>query len=477
MENYDVVLYNSTKLFGDNNGEHLGLGYIASALRDDGYKVKILDSLVEELTSEMAVEKLKNLNFPILGVSFLSYGWVATKEFITLIRNVKLDVKIIVGGHFASFTYKKILEDMPEIDYILLGEGEISFPALVKSIFNNKKNINSIGGIYSREVVNCKISPITNLDTLTFPARDYLPTVLRKGGKACLSTSRGCYGSCIFCSVQNFYSKYANKKWRYRSAENVVEEIQELYEKYDIDLFDFQDDNFMGLGNSGKERAQKIANLIQGKNIKAKFSFDLRVNDIDSDTLKLWKQVGLEEVLIGVESISEEDLNFYNKRLKPQQILDGIKTLDELGLRYRLGIILFNPFSKIKSINSNLKFMDEINYINPNILQVLNVYEGTKSYEILKEKNILKGNYYNYTWNFQDKVTGEYFETCLKALKKSLFIKKRCKKDSLYISDTLDKLNQKFMLNVSQKFIDQDSYDQLLDEFSNELNFLYNNFC
>lgn len=463
MDRYDVILYNSTRKFGNFSYEHLGLGYLASSLRKNGYKVKIIDSYLESLSPEEAVSKLSEYDFNILGVSFLSYSWEQTKVFVSLMKKVKPQIKIIAGGHFVSFVFKNILNDMPEIDYILLGECEFTLPKLVDSIYNNSA-LENLNGLYSRDLFNSDNSVITDLDKLEFPARDYLPIVLNKGGTAAISTSRGCYGSCSFCSVQKFYENYSIHKWRYRSPENILEEIQFLVKSYNIDFIDFQDDNFISGNKFGLDRANHLAKIIKESNIQCSFRFDLRVNDVSRDLLLQWKEVGLREVLIGIESIDEDDLKFYNKNITPKQVVDAIGTLDSIGLKYKLSTILFNPYSSIESINKNLTFLKKINYIDPTITSILNVYEGTPVCNKLKKENILKGPYYNYSWQFLDSKTQEYFNICIQYIKKTLSIKKLLTAMSNNVFNDVYEVNQNFMFELSEKFFYNVEYYSTLDK-------------
>ncbi|MFL0250548.1 B12-binding domain-containing radical SAM protein [Clostridium neuense] len=468
---YDVVLYNSTKQFGYRIGEHLGLAYISASLRKVGYKVKIVDSLLECISPKEAVDSISKLDFKIIGVSFLSYSWLETKQFIEGIRKIKSDIVIVVGGHFASFNYKELLRDIPEIDYVSVGEGEESFRLLVDAILN-KNDVNDIPGLYSRSIFNSTVKPISDLDSLPFPSRDYLPFVLKNSGIAALNTSRGCYGVCTFCSVQNFYNRFADKKWRGRSVYNIIEEIQYLMKDYQATYFDFQDDNFMGPGFKGKERANKLALEIIKKKIKARFKFDLRVNDIDYDTLKLWKEAGLTYVLIGIESIVERDLSFYNKKITTTQIKNSIKILEDLGISYRLGTLFFNPYTLVEDVHDNLGFLNEINYYDPNMLSILNVYNGTKACDILREDGILEGCYYNYTWKFVNHNTEKFFDICKKNIKKSLIVRRYLNEHyhNFKYDGVFDRINQNFVYKLSSKFIKNEKYDSILLEFDERLN-------
>ena len=455
------------------NQEHLGLAYLAAALREKGYSVKIIDSLLEKLSPEDGVQWLLQIDFAILGVSFLSYAWNETKELIWRIKWAKPEIQIILGGHFVSFTYKHILKQLPEVDYIMLGECEYSLPLLISKLKAGDP-VEEVPGILSKDAQNIKVNPIINLDQLPFPARDYLPKVLKAGGITTMNTSRGCYGTCIFCSVHKFYRQFSVKKWRSRSAANVVQEIEFLIKDYGVNYFDFQDDNFIGPGKNGKERAKNIARLIGKKGIKANYRFDLRITDLNQEVLALWKEIGLQEVLVGIESIVSFDLKFYKKKITPEEIKAGLQMLDNLEIRYVLGSIFFHPYTKVKFVYENLRFLKEINYIDNHPLQILNVYEGTEARKIIAYKGDLSGEFYNYHWNFKEPNTAQYFQIAYKVYRKSIFlenllIKNRCIKEV----NQLKYLSQQFLLELAERFITHKEYSDLIVQINCNIEELY----
>ena len=125
---------------------------------------------------------------------------------------------------------------------------------------------------------------VGDLDSLPFPVRDLLPEVLEQTGYASLLSSRGCYGRCTFCSVNAFFARFG-AKYRMRSVENVLAEMEELQRNYGVRNFAFNDANFI-CGRKGRERAFEFAEALLKRGIKARFSIQCRVNDVEKELLR-----------------------------------------------------------------------------------------------------------------------------------------------------------------------------------------------
>jgi len=141
---YDIVLYNSTKKFGNGLREYLGHAYLATSLIQKGFNVKIVDSLIENLSPEEAIKKLQKLRFKCIGINFLSYGYEETKCFTKLFKEKWESKAIIIGGHFVSFNIENIINDDFIFDYAMLGEGENELPILLEKILKKEKGIPQI---------------------------------------------------------------------------------------------------------------------------------------------------------------------------------------------------------------------------------------------------------------------------------------------------------------------------------------------
>lgn len=391
MKTYDIVLCNCTKPFGQENREHLGLAYLASSLEASGYNVLIIDTLIEHLDITSLTKQLEQLSFRFLGLSFLSYGYSYAKE---LARNISVNKKfyIIIGGHFVSFCLTDIINDGFIFDYAIQGEGEEIFPSLIKILDSGEKPASRI----IQGQLTC------SLDQLPFPARPYAKRLVESGYPLAISSSRGCYHNCSFCSVNSFYEQYASAKWRARSAQSVVNEISSLYQKYGAISFDFIDDNFVGIQGKGIQRALEMADLLYSMygDRFFSFSFDTRVENISEELISRWARIGLRYVLIGIESISTHDQQIYKKIISKKTVKKALSILDKYGIGYKIGVILWNPETTVDSVLENYAFFREIQYIIEQPLIKVNMYKGTRIYQ--NYKYISHGSFDALDWDFLD---------------------------------------------------------------------------
>ena len=221
MEKYDALLINPfwSKLHGGL--EHLGLGYIAAEMRRRGLSVRIIDVPINQWNEKRTLEELENISTNLMGISLpFQEGAKEGLDFIKAIRGMGYKGHITIGGIYPTFSYEKILKDYPDIDSVVLGEGELTLTELCENLISHG-DLTKVNGLAIRDnhkIITTKIRPLVeNLDTLTFPARDTLEDVLKEHNFASMMSSRGCYGRCNFCSVDPFYSQFG-PKYRLRST-------------------------------------------------------------------------------------------------------------------------------------------------------------------------------------------------------------------------------------------------------------------
>jgi radical SAM superfamily enzyme YgiQ (UPF0313 family) len=354
---YHNALYNEQEV-----GEALGIGYLGAYLEKHNFHVDLFDGGVQKLKNEEIMNLILTKKYKLIGFSVSQTTFTLVCKFVKLLRKNGYDGFIVLGGHFVTNAYVEVLENISGIDCISIGEGETTLLNLAETVFN-KQNWKNIEGIVYKDKEKIVTNPLTkvieDLDTLPWPKRiDY------KRNFANISSSRGCYGECSYCSISSFYGYSKDKKWRYRSAENVVLEIDNLVKNYGIKTIKFIDDNFIGIGKKGKERAENIAKLLLSKEYKITFSIECRANDIDENLFILLKKAGLRKVFLGIESGVNEDLNIFNKMLTVEKNIEGIKKLFELDIEPNIGFMFFHPYLDMVKIRKNLKFLNEVMQYN-----------------------------------------------------------------------------------------------------------------
>ncbi len=354
-----VHLYANKEFLNKNSGEALGIAYIASYIRSKGYDVDVIDEGVINISEEDIVNSIFKKEYTIVGFSLSMTNFVKVKRIVEKLRKMGFNGHITYGGHFPTLAYNEVFEEDINVDSIILSEGELIMLDLLQCLIDGKSIKNIEGIVYKDErgkiIVNNSKNRIKNIDELPFPIRFDRPMKTTR-----ISSSRGCYGDCSYCSMKPFYNIKGEKIWIHRSTENVLEEIDILVNEYGINHLIFVDDNFIGPGKIGKKRAEEIAQELINRNYDLTFDIECRANDIEKELFKKMKEAGLHKVFIGIESGNESDLILYNKKVTPKQNLDACKILSDLGVFIEAGFILLNPYSTLEKVKSNLAFLKEM---------------------------------------------------------------------------------------------------------------------
>lgn len=436
----------------EDEEEHLGLGYLAAVARRDGHSVEIIDAPAHRLTVPKlaaaltvggepgATRRLQPERADLIGISVLFQELIPdTMQLVSLLRRAGARQPIVLGGHPPSFLYHELARDYEGFDCIALGEAEGTFadlletldgggdPAGVPGLVTWEAARRSSGGP-GREPELEQLEPGTggspirarplnpDLDSLPFPARDTLPTYLtgssgRRGGyrTASVLRSRGCYGNCSFCDTRAFYGLSPGQAWRVRSAPNVADEIEQLRLDHQVDHIRFWDDNFMGPGDRGRQAAEELARELEARRLGVGFSFECRVTDVEPDLFRRLKDVGLTRVFLGVEAMTQRQLDFHNKKVTVEDNRRALSILEALGLDVTIGMIMFDPDTTVDELNTNLAFLKESfgswGAVKTKVAQPWNrltVYAGTPLESSLREQGRLKGSYTQYDYDFSN---------------------------------------------------------------------------
>ncbi|MBS3950390.1 MAG: cobalamin-dependent protein [Peptococcaceae bacterium] len=390
----------------------LGTAYLAGALRQAGFQVEIIDASLEELTKEMLLERIISSPARLIGLSVWLHRLVGEAE--QLVRELRLrgiKAHITMGSHSPTFLYRELLENNPGLDSVVCGEGEPTIVELLTALAAERewRNIPGVASYDADRIIYKPRAACCALDELAPPALDYAPLVKERGQFMSLLTSRGCYGRCTFCSTSPFYRLGGGKAWRAHSPERVLAEFVLLHREYGFTHFGVRDDNFVGPGAQGRERAQAIAEGILREGLAISFKIACRVNDIDRDLFASLKQAGLARVFLGVESGSQRRLDGFKKGVTIKQNTEAMLLLTELGLPYTVGYIMFAPdtsWAEFRESSAFLKHaLGSVEGITEAVHDMFNPVEvlpGTVIAEELSQKGLLLGDYRGFRYRFQD---------------------------------------------------------------------------
>lgn len=359
----------------------LGVGYIGTVLKREGYEVKIFDQAIEGLTNNELVKKLEKYGARIIGFSIISATYTTSIELIKLIRKSVLKESFIIGGgiHVTLFPKESIKDGF---DLIVKGQGESKITQIIESIYNYSK-LKTIPGIVLKDDIG---NLIDNEDIINCIDLDSLPIVDRSLYNIDLYThhsiaaSRGCYYRCKFCC--NYSGTLLNDGVSIRSIDNVIKEIIYLQENFGAkDIFFVDDILFLK-----KSEIILFCKEIIKRNIKFNWYVQLRIDYIDEDVACYLKAANCKRVYFGVESGSDLILSNTNKGINRKKILNSIRCMKEVGIRVKTGWIYGLPGS-LEEQKKSISLMLEA---RPNDISVhkLIPFPGTEYYNNSNEYGI-----------------------------------------------------------------------------------------
>jgi radical SAM superfamily enzyme YgiQ (UPF0313 family) len=380
----------------------LGLGYLAASVDKMKFDVKVMDAIAGRLKLGHACDVLAEERPDIVGVTFTTENRFDAFDLMRSVKKILPRTTIISGGPHSSLAPDDTLSGIPELDFIVRGEGEITFPELLAAISGG--SVKDIDGISYRS--NGRITHnrprafIEDIDSIPFP--DYSRIDLERYGftlnipgkgrrrAATIITSRGCPFGCSFCAT----SKIWGKRCRFRSTKNIMDEILFLINRYDLDSFWILDDTF----TVNRKNVERFCNEILDKGLDISWYCSIRVDAVDKDLLGLMKKAGMVFTTFGIESGSERIVNdVIGKSITIQKGRQVSEWCNELGIKRRIFFMLSFPEETREEFETTLSLIRELG--GDTTLSVLRVYPGTNIESIAKTKGILPEDF---SWTDND---------------------------------------------------------------------------
>lgn len=392
----------------------MGLMSLSAILKEKGYKdVTICDLNANIPYYERSMEYYKDLlkkKPDIVALTATTPIWPKTKELASIARPHCRT--IILGGPHATLFREKVLEACPEIDILVCGEADNTIYNLVKAI-DNKEKLAVNGLIYRKGKKIIKNKPndyIENLDEYPFPDRDVL-NINSYHAPLSILTSRGCPYGCEFC-----FKPVTGFKWRGRSAENVVKEIEYLLKKYPAiaagphKAISIVDDNF----NYDIKRAKKICDMITEKelDIEIRAVNGFHVKSVDLELFEKAKKAGFKEIWFGVESGNDEILKNLRKGITKDDVRRAVKLAKEAGIE-TIGahFIIGLSGETYETAMETVRFAEELKLDNLGFNHA-NILPGTRLWDYVQKHGTILYKYDNMDFTkFRQAAGHPIFET------------------------------------------------------------------
>lgn len=367
----------------------LGLLSIGGPLLDAGHDVKLLDADYYNYRIEVVVKMIlqENPDTILLGHSGSTSAQPIINEITKWVREKNPKITIIIGGVFPTYHWKEILEDNPQIDYIVCGEGEEISLNLIAALENNT-DLKEVKGLALRaEGKPFRTVPagiIKNLDDYRVGwelMKGYHYTYWGRRKAVVIQFSRGCPYPCTYCGQSLFW-----KKWRHRSAQSLADEMEMLHKEYGVLVFNFADEN----PSSNPKAWREFLEALVAKNLKLILVGSIRADNIvrDAEILHLYKKAGFERFLLGIENYDEVVLEKIKKAGTISKDKEAIQLLRKHHILSMATYVVGFGEEKTRDFYNSLKQL--LSY-DPDQVQLLYVtpHKWTPYFEEVKEKEII----------------------------------------------------------------------------------------
>ncbi len=380
--------------------ENLGLAYLAAVLRKNGYNVEIIDGWLGGLTDEEVLSKIINLkDTDIVGISCYMSNNDKSIELAKRIRKINPNIKLMCGGFGPSFNPQRFVKD-DIFDIAMIGEGEESIVE-VCDYFTGiaSKQIEEIKGIvYEKdgEIIRTpKRELIRNLDEIPFPARDTMKMARDRKSTVNILTARGCKGNCLFCSVNAFNKLSTGNKWRGRSVDSIVNELEQL-QNMGVKYIKIIDDSFLERERD-EEWAKELRDKIKERGIEVSLRGSLKADQVEDKKMGYLKEAGFHSFACGIENGSNTALKRMNKSASLEDNKRALDILKKHGIYVQAGFILFDDDTTFEELKENYEFLREYDWIiTKGIFSEMFAADGTLYTEKLKkEDKIIKSDVYD----------------------------------------------------------------------------------
>lgn len=308
--NCSLDKYSREKIKSVVSSPNIGLLSIAGILLMHGYKVKIIDFFVEDLSKDEYLGILKEYRPDVIGYSVYTRTVPFLKRIVNINKKVVEQAINIAGGPHPTFSVNEMLYDIG-VDFVIRGEGEFTFLKLLESLnypdAYELNNVNGISYLNDTRLINTKPqSYIENLDALPLQPIELI-NAEQYSSAFSLITSRGCPGNCIYCSSRAL----SGNNYRMRSAENIICEINYLERKLRSKKIVILDDTF----TADKLRLRRFCQLLSKYKEKYVFRIESRVDSVVEEDITMLKKIGCEVIHFGIESGSQKVIKQIGKNI------------------------------------------------------------------------------------------------------------------------------------------------------------------
>lgn len=378
---------------------------------NEGWKtLEDLDGTVyrQGLTNKEIAARIKQCSPSVVGITVPFSGWwTPAYEVASIVKSIDKDITIVLNGLHPSARPVDCLT-YPNIDFVVIGEPEQTMLELMVALEQGDreglKKVKGVGFIQNGKNILTSARPaIQDLDSLPFPARHLLPMdtyfaavkenplrgEIRKRWTVMI-TSRGCPNNCVFCSVHVINGK----KWRSRSPENVVDEIEHVVHTYNIKQIDFNDDNI----TLNKKRMERICDLIVGRGIDIEWynPTGIRADTLDEKLLTKMKAAGCKKLRVAPESGVQDVVNqIIRKNLNLKEVENAVILCKRIGIKVGCFFVIGFIGETKEDIEETINYAYKLKRLGADsfVFSIATPLYGTELYEQAKSGGYLRESF------------------------------------------------------------------------------------
>jgi radical SAM superfamily enzyme YgiQ (UPF0313 family) len=328
--------------------------------------------------------QLQSFHPDVVGITTMTNKYPMALRIAEMSKSINHDIRVVVGGHHASMFGPNLIQDR-NIDFAVIGEGEMTFLELINRLCDPRPDFSSVKGLVYKNgggiTSNGPRELLCNLDVLPIADRDLM---INDGfvSENNLMTSRGCPFNCSYCGAQVIWKR----KVRRRSVPLIVREIEYLFRRSPSRTVNFWDDSFT---SDRRYTADLMAALKKLDDLK--FSCITRLDLVDQETLARLKEAGCSFILFGIESGSDEILQRIDKKMTCELIRQQTAVVKAAAIPWLGFFIMGYPGETREQIHETLAFMKEL---NPNFaeINIFNPLPGTQVWGDLEGKGLVSSD-------------------------------------------------------------------------------------
>ncbi|GMR19408.1 MAG: radical SAM protein [Gammaproteobacteria bacterium] len=380
-----------------NYWQPLGTLYVGASLLKAGHEVNFFNGAF--MSHEELLCRVKEFKPDFAGLYSTTFGWPKAMRTADAIKKLDKAIFTCVGGPYPIAMQEQCLNnESASIDAVVTGEAELTMVELLARL-QHSKDLDGVLGVVFRQgtsIIKNPPRPLTeDLDALPFPARELLgdmkqyippPATYKRKPVTILITSRGCDRRCIFCFQIDKHRKSGKRGIRFRSVENVMQEIG-LCLKQGYREIKFIDDTFA----ANYDRAMRICQAIKARRLNFTWFASACINQVDKPLLQAMKDAGCWSILFGADSGVQKTLNALRKATTLEQIRRDVRAAKEVGLKVSTPFIFGAPGETFADGLKTIEFAIELDADLANF-HALTPFPGTYLHDNLDKFGSVSGD-------------------------------------------------------------------------------------